>query len=190
MSGVWSAVGRMLVVLSVALLSHAGGALTGAPAIAQSTTTPKGDLGAPQAKQKQDPWKLDCGEAGGFSQTTCRMMQTVIIKETGSPLLTAVIEARPDASGLSLLLKVPHGVLLAPGMQLQLAGMDPVALKFRLSDETGVFAATMLSDKMLGAMKTGDTLKINVITSSGQKVGIPVTLEGFATAFDKFNATR
>lgn len=169
--------------LSIAVLYHAVYGPTAA--LAQASATPKGDFAAPKSHQEQGAWRLDCGETGGFLQTTCRMTQTVLIKETGSPLLTAMVERRPGDRALSLLLKVPHGVLLASGMRLRFDAIEPVVLNYRLSDETGVFASTVLSEQMLNALKTGDTLKVTVVTSSGQAVGIPVTLKGFATAFEK-----
>ncbi len=151
--------------------------------------TPKEDLGAPEAEQAQDPWLLDCGESEGFSLGKCRIMQTVVIKETGQPLLTAAMEARPGEEGYSLILKVPHGILLSPGMALEVKGVERIVVRYRLSDATGVFAATVVSDELLSAMKKGDTLKVLVVTANGQKVGIPVTLRGFTDAFEKLNAT-
>lgn len=174
--------------LLMAVLCHA---VYGATTVsAQTGATPKSDFAAPQARQEQGPWRLDCGETGGFSKATCRIMQTILIKETGAPLLTAIIERRPGDEALSLLLKVPHGVLLTPGMRLQFHGIEPVVLNYRLSDGSGVFASTVLSGQMLGAMKNSDTLKITVVTSSRQSVGIPVTLKGFAAAFDKIGAIQ
>jgi invasion protein IalB len=157
-----------------------------APAHAQAPT-PKGDLGAPEAEPSQQPWLLDCGEQEGFSLGKCRLLQTIVIKETGQPLLTAAMEQRPGNAGYSLVLKVPHGILLTPGMALEVDGIDRMVLKYRLSDATGVFAATIVTDKLLGAMKKGDALKVSVVTANGQKVGIPVTLRGFTDAFNKLN---
>ena len=153
------------------------------------TVTPKGDLGAPETEQAQDPWLVDCGEAESLSLGKCRLLQTVVIKETGQPLLTAAVETRPDGRDYSLVLKVPHGILLPPGMALELEGVERMVLRYRLSDATGVFAATVVSSELLEAMKKGDMLKIWVVTAEGQKVGIPVTLRGFAEAFKKLGST-
>ena len=167
--------GNLIVALVVA--ACAGHALAQQP-------TDKGNFGAPQAEQTQEPWLIDCGEAGGFSQGSCRMLQTVVIRETKQPLLTAAIERRPDGSGLSMVLKVPHGLLIPPGMLLELEGQKPEVLRYRLSDATGLFAATPLTPEYLEALQKGETLKVSVATAEGQKVGIPVTLRGFKTAFE------
>lgn len=152
--------------------------------------TPKGDLGAPEAEQAQDPWLLDCGEADGFSLGKCRLLQTIVIKETGQPLLTAALEVRPGEKDYSLVLKVPHGILLSPGMALEVKGVERMVLRFRLSDATGVFAATVVSTELLDAMKKGNTLKVSLVTANGQKIGIPVTLRGFTDAFEKLSTTQ
>ncbi len=152
--------------------------------------TPKGDLGAPEAEQAQDPWLLDCGETDGFSLGKCRLLQTIVIKNTGQPLLTAALEARPGEKDYSLVLKVPHGILLTPGMALEVKGVERIVLRFRLSDATGVFAATVVSDELLLAMKNGSTLKVSLVTAGGQKIGIPVTLRGFTDAFEKLGSTQ
>ena len=154
------------------------------------TPTPKGDLGAPEAEQGQDPWLLDCGESDGFSLGKCRLLQTIVIKETGQPLLTAALEARPGEKDYSLVFKVPHGILLSPGIALEVKGVERLVLRFRLSDATGVFAATVVSPELLNAMKKGNTLKVSLVTARGQKIGIPVTLRGFTDAFGKLTSTQ
>lgn len=158
-----------------------------APVFAQ-TPTAKGNLGDPETEATQQSWLLDCGETEGISQGRCRILQTVVLRESRRPLLTAAIERRPGGAGRSLVLKVPHGILLPPGMALEVAGMERQVLRFRLSDATGVFAATVVSDKMLDALKKGYRLKVSVVTASGQKLGVPVSLRGFTAAFKEMNA--
>lgn len=188
MDEIGSAGARMIRIMLISVLCYIGAGSWPVPA--QVATTPKGDFAAPPGGQSQGAWRHDCDETGGFAQTSCRMMQTVIIKETGAPLLTAMIEKRQGDRALSLLLKVPHGVLLTPGMRLQFHGIDPVVLKYRLSDQTGIFATTVLSDRMLEALKNGDVLKVTVVTATRQSVGIPLALDGFAAAFEEFSAPR
>lgn len=154
------------------------------PAPAQ-TPTAKQDLGQPAEAETQQPWLLDCDEAEGFSQGRCRILQTVLIKDSGQPLLTAAVERRPGVGGYSLVLKVPHGIFLPPGLAIDLEGTERQVLKYRLSDATGIFAATRVDDAFLEALKKGETLKVSVVTSQGQKVGVPVTLRGFSAAFEE-----
>ena len=154
------------------------------PAMAQ-TPTEKQNLGEPAEADTQQPWLLDCEEAEGFSQGRCRILQTVLIKESKQPLLTAAIERRPGVGGYSLVLKVPHGIFLPPGLAVDMEGVERQVLKFRLSDATGIFAATRVDDAFLEALKKGAVLKVSVVTSQGQKVGIPVTLRGFTAAFEE-----
>lgn len=177
--------GAMLISAKLALAVAVAVSVVTLQATAQ-TTTEKGNFGAPQSAENQEPWLIDCGEAGGFSQAKCRLLQTVIIRETKQPLLTAAIERRPDGEGMSMVLKVPHGVFIPPGMALELEGQKPQVLRYRLSDATGLFAAMILSPEYLEALKTAGALKVSIVTANGEKVGVPVSLQGFTEAFDKF----
>lgn len=151
--------------------------------------TPKGDLGEPEPEENRNSWQLDCSETEGFSTGACRIMQTIVIKVTKQPLLTAAVERRPAGQGYALVFKAPHGLLLTPGLALETDGIERMVLHYRLSDATGVFATTAISAELLDALKKNETLKVSVVTAAGQQVGIPVTLQGFEEALGQLEAT-
>ena len=157
---------------------------------AQATTTPKSDPLIQAPTEQRKPWEVSCRKNADGALTGCQLSQHVVIKKTGQRLLSVIVEPRPTETGLSLLLVMSHGVFLPAGIALEAPGVEPVKLEYRLSDADGVYAVATLTDILLQALKTGDALKVTVMSASRQRVAIPVSLKGFTAAFDKLSAAK
>jgi len=147
-------------------------------------------LGTQAPAEQKQPWTISCQENASGTVSNCQLAQHVVIRDTGKRLLSVMVEQRPTQTGLSLLILMSHGVFLPAGIALQAPGMEQIELEYRLSDAEGVYAATTLTDDLLKALQSAETLKISVVSAGRQRIGIPVSLKGFGAAFGKLTGTQ
>ena len=79
---------------------------------------------------------------------------------------------------------IPAGV----GVRIDNAQAQP--LVFQKSDQSGVYAALPLTDKLVGDLKKGKSLSLVVQINKGEDMPIAGALNGFAQAYDKIVSLR
>jgi invasion protein IalB len=92
-------------------------------------------------------------------------------------------EVKADKKKL-LLVAVPPGVLLQPGMRINVDQNQPVAAKFSICFPNNCFAEADVSDAVLGQLKKGTNLLVRVFNQQGQEIGFVTKLDGFGKAYD------
>lgn len=106
------------------------------------------------------------------------------------PLLVTSIQRDLKKKGYMLVLRLPHGLNLPVGVQLQIDKQKARRLAVLSSDRGGTFTRVTLAPKVLVALQKGNVLKVSFISINGKRFEIPVSLAGFSAAFSKFTALR
>ena len=147
-------------------------------------------LGTPRAsaqgvvKNTFGEWQMRCETPPGAKNEQCAIVQNVAAEDR--PNLTLLVIVLKTADGKSRLLRVaaPLGVLLPAGLGLKIDQNDVGRAGFVRCLATGCIAEVVLEDPLINQFKTGGTATFIVFQTPEEGIGIPVSLGGFAQAFD------
>ena len=155
------------------ILAGLGLWLAAAPAFAQGVV-----------KNTFGDWQLRCETPAGAKNEQCAIVQNVAAEDR--PNLTLLVIVLKTADGKSRLLRVaaPLGVLLPAGLGLKIDQNDVGRAGFVRCLATGCIAEVVLEDPLINQFKTGGTATFIVFQTPEEGIGIPVSLGGFAQAFD------
>ncbi|WP_083556601.1 invasion associated locus B family protein [Hyphomicrobium sp. NDB2Meth4] len=119
---------------------------------------------------------------------------------TGMVMVSAAIREIEGADKKSLMVMVPLGMALPPGLRAAVYTKDqwakaaknekidektlkPVALRFSLCHAAGCTAEVEATSEIVEQMKTGGGIMVIAMNAGAQPIGFPVPLDGFAEAY-------
>jgi invasion protein IalB len=119
---------------------------------------------------------------------------------TGMVMVSAAIREVDGADKKSLMVMVPLGMALPPGLRAAVytkdqwakaaknekideKGLKPIPLKFSLCHAAGCTAETEATADIINQMKAGGGIMIIAMNAGAQPIGFPVPLDGFNEAF-------
>ena len=129
-------------------------------------------------------WQMRCETPAGATAEQCALVQNVVAEDR--PNVTLVIIMLKTADGKSRLLRVvaPLGILLPSGLGLKIDQTDIGRAGFVRCLASGCVAEVVMEDSLISQMKTGQQATFIVFQTPEEGIGIPVSLNGFATGFD------
>lgn len=143
--------------------------------------------GAAQAAGKDgetfQDWRVRCAEdpqnvaAGG-----CFIFQSVINNETQQPVMQIAIGFLPDNEAPAVVITLPLGVRVAPGVLLQIDENEAIKLPFERCLPEGCKVQFRLDEKNIAAFKAGVNGKIAFQNGGGRNMTLPFSLKGFTKA--------
>ena len=149
---------------------------------------------ADQAENKQadapvSPWNIKCAEVmkPGTEEKIeyCQMFQRLNEQKTGKRFAEILIgypkEAGGEARGVVIL---PLGVLLRPGVKMQIDSGKVYEFDFRYCTDIGCVSVIDLSANIINEMKKGNKAAIQFMSAKGMKINLPITLKGFTKAIN------
>jgi invasion protein IalB len=130
-------------------------------------------------------WRVEC--TGDGKTLDCQAIQQLVRQENQSRQLVAQFAARisPDTHSPVLLMQLPLGINVTEPIQLKIDAGSVERYPLQTCTGTGCFASVPLTDKLVGVLRTGTTLKITVQDTNKRSINIDVPLLGFGLAFDK-----
>lgn len=164
---------------------------------------------AAQKKQEQSAWVKLCeqapirkrakdGKVSVEKKQICLTHHERLDGNTGMVMVSAAIRQIEGNNKKSLMIMVPLGMALQPGLRAAVYSKDqwakaskkekidqsklkPMSLKFSLCHPAGCTAEIEASDDLIKQMQTGGGLMVLAINAAGRPIGFPVPLTGFAT---------
>ena len=124
-----------------------------------------------------DDWKLSCPPRATVA-AECALTQDVIQGGTGVTLVH--LQFVRDDNAQRLLIVVPHGVLLQPGLGLVIGNAPLRVVKYQTCDTVGCIALLPLDPPTLNALQAADGGRVVVVWRDGKDVAFPYSLHGFA----------
>ncbi len=212
--------GRALMTLSAAVAFGLGTLSAGTPAFAQKKDAPKKEdakkaaPAAPAAAESQSAWVKLCEVAKLNKPQTkpddkpeveekkiCLTHHERLDGNTGMVLVSAAIREVEGQDKKSLMIMVPLGMAIPPGVraavyttdqwakaskneQIDEASLKPVNLKYSLCHPAGCTAEVEADASIIDQMKKGGGLMILALNAAAKPVGFPVPLDGFTKAFE------
>ncbi|MCP5140784.1 MAG: invasion associated locus B family protein [Gammaproteobacteria bacterium] len=136
---------------------------------------------APESGAKFGDWTINCetvGE-GDKAQQICNLNQTFAAGEPPRPLLRVAVTYLPDGDKPYLVMTMPLGMALPPGVQLQIDAGDKQVIPVNTCLRDGCRAGGAMADDMIAALKAGAKLNVSFADINLKAVTIPVSLSGF-----------
>lgn len=185
--------------LTALMLSASIGFLA-APALAQQKPAAPAPAGqkpaapAPAAGQKaaenkdQSAWVKLCEKAPSLTEpkkelNVCLTHHERLDGNTGMVLVSAAIRQVEGQDKEALMVMVPLGMALPPGVQVKVDEKEPVKLQFTLCHAAGCTAEGEAAKAVIDQMKTGKQVVVAAINLAGKAIGFPVPLTGFEKAY-------
>src|SRR3954468_1026609 len=130
-------------------------------------------------------WQLRCEVPAGAKAEQCALVQNVAAEDR--PNVTLLVIVLKTADGKSRLLRVvaPLGVLLPAGLGLKIDQAGVGRAGFVRCLTTGCVAEVVMEDTLIDQLKKGQTATFIVFQTPEEGVGIPVSLAGFGSGFEK-----
>jgi len=159
----------------------AGTIFTAPGAIAQTTPDVPAPLVAPTVPGGS--WVKLCNKEEGAEIEICVVSQELRDANTAQLIASVTVREIPDQPAV-LIIAVPTGVLLPPGMRVQIDQAEAKEAEYAICFPNACIARMNIDDDYIHAMKAGGQLGIAVMGGDRQQVGFPVSLVGFTKAYD------
>ena len=173
-------------------------AIAGGSAAAQSiepeaALEPRGDQPQAEVRARHEDWIVRCqsapADAFGAGEF-CEMYQQVSEQDTEQTVLEVVIGYPQDAAQPVALFNLPLGMLLPPGVQMQIDDNQPIRFPVQLCLASGCRADIELSDALVGQMRAGAEGVLTIVDPQGRNVELPMSMLGFSAALDELQPSQ
>jgi invasion protein IalB len=151
--------------------------------LVEALTTPA--IGQPAIpKLVFSPWAKFCPT--GRDVNGKRNCQTVSLghTESGQPIVAAILTEPQDGSRKTLRVMVPIGVQIPQGTRLIVDDRQPTSAPYLGCFAKGCMADYEVTADLIGKLKDGQMLVVQVINSMGQPISFMMPLADFAKAHD------
>jgi invasion protein IalB len=159
------------------------------PAAAAPAAKPANAAAAPAGDAKdQSAWVKLCEKAPNITDpkkelNVCLTHHERLDGNTGMVLVSAAIREVEGQDKKALMVMVPLGMALPPGVQVKVDEGEPVKLQFTLCHAAGCTAEGEATQPVIDQMNKGKQVVVAAINLAGKAIGFPVPLNGFDKAF-------
>ena len=156
-------------------------------AIAQQQPAPA--AGQPAAGQQQQirvansGWTKLCSKIKDSEKSICQILQR-ITTESGQFIASAAINEVKEDNKRNLIVSVPPGMLIKPGLAVQIDKNTQRKLEFSICFPNACFAELAVDDSIIAEMKAGNNVVISTRGQRGNQIGFPLSLAGFTKSYD------
>jgi invasion protein IalB len=138
--------------------------------------------------KEQSAWVKLCEKAPSLAEpkkelNVCLTHHERLDGNTGMVLVSAAIRQVEGQDKEALMVMVPLGMALPPGVQVKVDEKEPVKLQFTLCHAAGCTAEGEATKAIIEQMKTGKQVVVAAINLAGKAIGFPVPLTGFDKAY-------
>ncbi|MEL6287304.1 MAG: invasion associated locus B family protein [Pseudomonadota bacterium] len=153
------------------------------PAVAQSdgSASAGGTAPKPAVRAQHGDWQIVCKKPIGAAIEACAAVQDVTSEDNPNVGLSVHIQSIADGTH-TLRVFAPLGLLLPPGLGLNIDEAKVGRIPFVRCHTVGCLAHVTVDKKLLGQLRTGKTAWFIVFQTREAGIGIPVSLNGFDAA--------
>ena len=129
------------------------------------------------------PWAKLCNTDPATGKELCLTIQE-IRADTGQFIASATIRTIAGEAKKSLITAVPPGMLLQPGLRIQVDEAEPVEVKYGICFPNACYGELEVDDAFVSKLKAGGRLTLTTLNQQAKPVNFPMSLSGFTRAFD------
>jgi invasion protein IalB len=159
------------------------------PATAQPAPQPQAvPSEAPQrTTATYDDWVMQCEtQVGSPPQRVCQITQQTLVQGKNAPFSLVIIPRPTRGQPVKLVVEVPVNVSFASNVHIRSDDSDSgISSPFARCLAAGCFAEFDLKDDVLKKYRAASSVgKLSFADASGREVDVPLSLKGFAQAYD------
>jgi invasion protein IalB len=147
-------------------------------ASAQDASAPAPPPGTPEAA-----WAKLCNADPASGKELCLTIQE-IRADTGQFIASATIRTIDGDTKKSLITAVPPGMLLQPGLRVQIDDGEQSEVKYGICFPNACYGELEINDEFIAKLKAGGKLTLTTLNQQAKAVNFPMTLAGFTKAYD------
>lgn len=169
---------------ALAAAAAAAFGLMSSAALAQDAAAPApAPEAAPVAGQTASQWVKLCGNDPSVNKEIC-FIQRELRSDTGQFLASAGIREVKGEARKVLLVQTPVGMLIQPGMRVQIDKGKQEAAKYTICLQNACFAELPINDDFVSSAKKGGELVLTTLNQQAKAVSFKLSLSGFTAAYD------
>lgn len=139
---------------------------------------------APAAPTGPDsPWAKLCNTDPASGKELCLTIQE-IRADTGQFIASATVRTIAGDAKKSLITAVPPGMLLQPGLRVQIDDGPQQEMKYGICFPNACYGELEINDEFIAKLKGGGKLTLTTLNQQAKPVNFPMTLSGFTKAYD------
>ena len=104
--------------------------------------------------------------------------------ETGQFLASIAVREITGEARKTMVISVPTGMLIQPGVRIQVDGGQPQEAKFGVCFPNACFAEMVIDDNLITSFKRGSELTLTTFNQQAREVKFALTLVGFTAAYE------
>jgi len=144
---------------------------------------------AEDTEQVFGSWTLRCSAAAD-SKLDCMMFQNLVQKTGGQPVLQFGIGMAPPEGLPTVLVSLPLGISLPPGITIQIDNGSPATFPVERCEPDGCRAGMKLRDATVQQLTQGRQLHITFYDGARKPLKVPLSLDGFGASFKALVAAQ
>ncbi len=145
---------------------------------------------AQDSQQVFGSWTLRCAVASADARPDCMMFQNLVQKTGGQPVLQFGIGMAPPDALPTVLVSLPLGIALPPGITIQIDSGTPATFPVERCEPDGCRAGMKLRDATVQQLSQGRQLHVTFYDGARKPLKVPLSLDGFSAAFKALAAAQ
>lgn len=137
----------------------------------------------PKSGQKQGFWYKLCDEQPQSKRQICFTFHEQVNVRTGRLYVSAALRKVSKTKTEHILVVVPPGVAVRPGLQIKIDDKDPIVLNYIICQPKGCTAEGEATAELVEQLKAGQNMMVAVIDVTGKINYLRVPLNGFKIAY-------
>lgn len=134
---------------------------------------------APEDGKTFKDWKVKCDTIPGKDEKICHIQQLITDKENDNPIMVVAVGYLPELTDPTFIVTLPLGVLLPPGLSLQIDENKAIGFPYEVCDQVGCRAGFDIKDDILKQLKAGSQAKLTFANMQRKTITVPISLSGF-----------
>ena len=130
-------------------------------------------------------WTVQCELPPEGALRSCFMFQQLVERNAGKPVLQLSIGLVPSSNSPSLLISLPLGISLVPGILLQIDDGPITKFPVERCEPQGCRAAAKIRPETIEQMKRGDFLKVTFHDGHREPITVQVALGEFERGYNE-----
>ncbi len=133
-------------------------------------------------KEKKGFWYKLCDEQPKTKRKICFTFHEQVNVTSGRLYVSAALRKVAESKTEHILVVVPPGVAVRPGLQITIDDQKPIILKYVICQPKGCTAEGEASAELVAQLKAGKNMIVAVIDVTGKINNLRVPLDGFSIA--------
>ncbi|WP_106754237.1 invasion associated locus B family protein [Pannonibacter carbonis] len=136
-----------------------------------------------QTAEQESPWVKVCNTDPNVNKEICLITQE-LRTATGQFLSSVAVREIAGEARKTLLIAVPTGMLIQPGLRVQVDAGKQTEAKYGICFPNACYSELVIDDAFVGQLKKGTKLVLTTLNQQAKPVPLELTLAGFTKVYD------